>query len=129
MNNKLEFVGQNMHDMFDNHFSRIEMHLGMKPVGNDVSTSNTDKTTGGSAIPTNNAIVTNSTNQHSRINYNPSLNANVPYGAASSLRHSTPPNFAQPNNTPITNRPNADDVGSGSIKEEVIKIFRQTFGI
>ena len=35
----------------------------------------------------------------------------------------------RPNNTPITNRPNADDVGSGSIKEEVIKIFRQTFGI
>ena len=49
--------------------------------------------------------------------------------AASSLRHSTPPNFAQPNNTPITNRLNADDVGSGSIKDEVIKIFRQTFGI
>jgi len=53
----------------------------------------------------------------------------VPYGTANSLRHSTPPNFAQPNNTPITNRLNADDVGSGSIKEEVIKIFRQTFGI
>ena len=53
-----------------------------------------------------------------------------PHGAASSLRHvSTPPNFAQPNNTPITNRLNAEDVGSGSIKEEVIKIFRQTFGI
>ena len=53
----------------------------------------------------------------------------MPYGAVSSLRHSTPPNFAQPNNTPITNRPNADDVGSGSIKEEVMKIFWQTFGI
>ena len=51
------------------------------------------------------------------------------YGASSSLRHSTPPNFAQPNNTPITNRLNADDVGSCSIKDEVIKIFRQTFGI
>ena len=50
------------------------------------------------------------------------------YGGASSLRHSTPLNFAQPNNTPITNRLNADDVGSDSIKEEVIKIFRQTFG-
>ena len=25
--------------------------------------------------------------------------------------------------------PNADNVGSGTIKEEVIKIFRQTFGI
>ena len=53
----------------------------------------------------------------------------MPYGAASSLRHSTPPKFAQSNNTPITNRPNADDVGSDSIKEEVMKIFRQTFGI
>jgi len=53
----------------------------------------------------------------------------VAYGAASSLRHSTPPNFTQPNNTPITNRPNTDDVGSGSIKEEAMKIFRQTFGI
>ena len=45
------------------------------------------------------------------------------------ILHPTPPNFAQPSNTPITNRPNANDVGSGSIKEEVIKIFRQTFGI
>ena len=53
----------------------------------------------------------------------------MPFGAASSLRHSTPPNFAQPSNTPITNLPNVDDVGSGSIKDEVIKIFRQTFGI
>ena len=53
----------------------------------------------------------------------------MPYGAASSLRHSTPPNFALLSSTPITNRLNADDVGSGSIKEEVIKIFRQTFGI
>ena len=73
--------------------------------------------------------MTNSANQRSRINYNASPNVNVPYGAASSLRRSTPPNFSQPSNTPITNRPNADDVGSGSIKEEVIKIFRQTFGI
>ena len=129
VNNKLEFIGQNMHDMFDDRFSRIEIHLGMKSVGNNASTSNTDKTTGGSAIPTNNAIVTNSANQRSRINYNASPNANVPYGAASSLRHSTPPNFTQPNNTPITNKLNADDVGSGSIKDEVIKIFRQTFGI
>ena len=129
VNNKLEFIDQNMHDIFDDRFSRIEIHLDMKSVGNNASTSNTDKTIRGSAIPTNNAIVTNSANQHSRINYNASPNANVPYGAASSLRHSTPPNFAQPNNTPITNRPNADDVGSGSIKEEVIKIFRQTFGI
>ena len=53
----------------------------------------------------------------------------MPYGVASSLRHSIPPNFAQPNNTPITNRANADDVGSGNIKEEVMKIFRQTFDI
>ena len=73
VNNKLEFIGQNIHDMFDNRFSRIEIHLGMKSVGNDVSTSNTDKTTSGSAIPTNNAIVTNSTNQRSRINYNASV--------------------------------------------------------
>ena len=118
-----------MHDMFDDRFSRIEIHLGMKSVGNNASTSNTDKTMRSSAIPTNNAIATNSANQRSRISYNVSPNANVPYGVASSLRHSTPPNFAQPNNTPITNRLNVDDVGSGSIKEEVIKIFRQTFGI
>ena len=53
-----------------------------------------------------------------------------PHGAASSLRHvSTPPNFAQPNGTLVLNRPDADDFGSSSIKEEVIKIFRQTFGI
>jgi len=128
VNNKLEFFGQNIHDMFDDRFSRIKVHLGMKTVGNNASTSSTDKTMRGSAIPTNNAFVTNSANQYSRINYNASPNANVPYRAASSLRHSTPPNFAQPSNTPITNRPNADDVGSGSIKEEVIKIFRQTFG-
>ena len=65
MSNKLEFIGQNMHDMFDAHFSRIEIHLGMKSVGNDASTSNTDKTMGGSAsgkFSTNNAIVTNSAN-------------------------------------------------------------------
>ena len=72
--------------------------------------------------------MTNSANQRSRINYNASPNANVPYGAASSLRYNTPLNFAQPSSTPIANRLNADDVGSGSIKEEVIKIFRQTFG-
>ena len=109
--------------------SRIEIHLGMKSVGNNASTSNTDKTMCGSAIPTNNAIVTNSANHHSQINYNASPNAHVPYGTVSSLRHSTPLNFTQPNNTPITNRLNTDDFGSGSIKEDVIKIFRQTFGI
>jgi len=54
----------------------------------------------------------------------------TPHGAASSLRNiSTPPNVAQPSSTPIANRLNADDVVSGSMKEEVIKIFRQTFGI
>ena len=66
VNNKLEFIGQNMHDMFDNRFSRIEIHLGMKSVGNDTPTSNTDKIMGGLAsgkFPTNNAIVTNSANQ------------------------------------------------------------------
>ena len=68
VNNKLEFIGQNMHDMFDDLFSRIKTHLGIKSIGNDkyASTSNTDKIMGGSAsdrIPTNNAIVTNSANQ------------------------------------------------------------------
>ena len=33
VNNKLEFIGQNMHDMFDDRFSRIEIHLDMKSVG------------------------------------------------------------------------------------------------
>ena len=76
----LDFVGQNIHSMFDDRFSRIESHLGMKSIGNDknASTSNTDKTMDDSAsdrIPTN--------------------NANVPYGAASSLQHvPSPPNFA-----------------------------------
>ena len=65
VNNKLEFIGQNMYDMFDDRFSRIEIHLGMKSIGNNTSTSNTDKTMSGSAIPTNNVIVTNSANQRS----------------------------------------------------------------
>ena len=65
VNNKLEFIDQNMHDMFDDRFSRIKIHLGMKSVGNNASTSNTDKTMHGSAIPTNNAIVTNLVNQQS----------------------------------------------------------------
>ena len=30
VNNKLEFIGQNMHDMFDDRFSRIEIHLIMR---------------------------------------------------------------------------------------------------
>ena len=85
VNNKLEFIGQNIHDMFDDRFSRIEIHLGMKSVGNNASTSNNDKTMHGSAIPTNNAIVINSANQRNRINYNASPSANVPYGVASSL--------------------------------------------
>src|SRR6185295_16993088 len=93
VNNKLEFIGQNMHDMFDDRFSQIEIHLGIKSVGNNTSTSNTDKTMNDSAIPTNNAIVTNSANQRRQINYYASPNVNVPYGASSSLRHSTPPNF------------------------------------
>ena len=41
VNNKLEFIGQNMHDRFDDRFSRIEIHLDMKFVGNNTSTSNT----------------------------------------------------------------------------------------
>ena len=36
VNNKLKFIGQNMHDMFDDRFSQIEIHLGMKSVGNNV---------------------------------------------------------------------------------------------
>ena len=135
MNNKLDFVGQNLHSMFDDRFSRIESHLGMQPIGSDknASASNADKRMDGSAsdkIPTNNAIVTNSANQHSRINYNSAPHANVPHGAASSLSLVPAlPNFAQPYGTPSVNWPRADDFGSGSIKDEVIKIFRQTFGI
>ena len=53
----------------------------------------------------------------------------MPYGAASLLQHSTLPNFAQHYDTPNVNWPNAHDFGSGSIKDKVIKIFRQTFGI
>ena len=49
--------------------------------------------------------------------------------APNSLQHSTTLNFAQPYGTPNVNRPRADDFGSGSIKDEVIKIFRQTLGI
>ena len=63
MNNKLKFIGQNMHDMFDDRFSRIKINLGMKSVGNNACTSNTDKTMHGSAILTNNIIVTNLANQ------------------------------------------------------------------
>jgi len=66
VNNKLDFVGQNLHSMFDDRFGPIESHLGMKSIGNDknpsVSVSNTDKTMDGSAsdkIPTNNDIVPN----------------------------------------------------------------------
>ena len=57
-----------MHDMFDDRFSRIEIHLGKKSAGNDVSTFNTDKIMGDSAsgkFPTKNTIVTDSANQHS----------------------------------------------------------------
>ena len=66
VNNKLEFIGQNIHNIFDDRFSRIESHLCMKPIGSDnnASTSNTDKTTNDSAdckTPTN-ALVINSAN-------------------------------------------------------------------
>ena len=122
-------MSQNIHSIFDDRFSRIESHLSMKPIGSDnnASTSNTDRAMDGSAnckSPTNNALVINSASQHNRINYNSTPHANVPYGAASSLQHSTPPDFAQHHDTPIVNRPMADDFGSGSIKDEVIKIFR-----
>ena len=127
-----EFIGQNIHNIFDDRFSRIESHLGMKPIGSDKNacTSNTDKAMVDSAndrIPTNNALMINLANQHNRINYNSASHANVPHGTVSSLQHSTPPNFAQHYGTP--NRPMADDFGSSSIKDEVIKIFRQIFGI
>ena len=51
VNNKLEFIGQNIHNIFDDRFSRIEFHLGMKPIGSDnnASTSNTDRAMDGSA--------------------------------------------------------------------------------
>jgi ketopantoate reductase len=32
-NKKLKFVGQNIHSMFDDRFSRIEAHLGIKSIG------------------------------------------------------------------------------------------------
>ena len=67
MNNKLEFIGQNIHSIFDDRFSLIEFHLGMKPIGSDnnASTSNIDKAMNDSAnykSPTNNAIVINLAN-------------------------------------------------------------------
>ena len=144
VNNKLDFVGQNIHSMFNDRFSQTEAHLGIKSIGNDkhASTSNTDKTMGGSAserIPTTNAMVTNSANQHSRMNepvphhttlYGSTPNAKTPYGPASSWRHvPTSPNYAQLYGAPTVNRPRAEDFGSGSIKDELIKIFKQTFCI
>ena len=111
VNNKLEFIGQNMHNMFDDHFSRIKAHPGMKSISNDkqVFTSNTDKTMGGSANGKNSttiAMATNSANQHNQINYSSTPNANAPYEAASSLQHiPTSPNFAQPYGTPTVNQP------------------------
>ncbi|RLM91686.1 hypothetical protein C2845_PM08G11370 [Panicum miliaceum] len=52
LNNKLDFVGQNLHSIFDARFSRIEVHLGMKSIGNDkhASTFGTDKTVSAKAI-------------------------------------------------------------------------------
>ena len=78
VNNNLDFMVQNIHSMFDDCFSQIETHFGMKSIGNDkhAPTSNTDKTR---LIPTTTAIVTDSANQHGRINYNSSSNANAPY--------------------------------------------------
>ena len=45
LNNKIDFVDQNIHSIFDDRFSRIESHLGMKSIGSDnnASTSNTDR--------------------------------------------------------------------------------------
>jgi hypothetical protein len=94
LNNKLEFVGQNLHSMFDARFSRIEAYLGMSSIGDDkhTSTSNTDKTMGNPAsggIPAvTNAMVMSSANQSfGRINetmpqhktiYSSTPNASVP---------------------------------------------------
>ena len=120
VNNKLEFVGQNIHSMFDDRISQIETNRGMKSIGisngKHASTSSTDKTTGGSAsekIPTTIAMVTNSANQHSRKNeprphpttlYSSTPNANTLYGSASSLQYiPVPPNFSQPYDTPTIN--------------------------
>ena len=108
----MEFIGQNIHNIFDDRFSRIESHLGMKSIGSDnnASTSNIDKAMNdlvNCKSPTNNALVINSANQRNRTNYNLAPHANVPHGAASSLQHSTPPNFAQHHGIP--NRPMADD--------------------
>ena len=69
LNNKLEFVGQNLHSMFDARFSQIETHLGMSPISDDkyASTSNTNRTMGNSAgdgIQTD-AIVMSSAKQSS----------------------------------------------------------------
>ena len=85
-----EFIGQNIHNIFDDRFSRIESHLGMKPIDSDnsASTSNTDKAMNDSAnckSLTNNDLVINSSNQHNRINYNSAPHAIVSHGAASSL--------------------------------------------
>ena len=117
----MEFIGQNIHNIFDDRFSQIESHLGVKPISSDnnASTSNTDKAMNDSAnfkTPTN-ALVINSANQHNRINYNSAPHANMLYGAASSLQYSTPPNFAQPYGTPNVNRLRADDFRSGSTKD------------
>ena len=67
VNNKLEFIGQNIHNIFDDRFSRIESHLGMKPIGSDNNAYifNTDKTMNDLSNcknPTNNALVINSAN-------------------------------------------------------------------
>ena len=62
VNNKLEFIGQNIHNIFDDRFSLIESHLGMKPIGSDnnTSTSNTDKAMNGLVnykTPTNALVI------------------------------------------------------------------------
>ena len=61
LNNKMDFVDQNIHSIFDDRLSRIETQLGMKSIGNDknASTSNANKTMGGSASDGILAVVTN----------------------------------------------------------------------
>jgi hypothetical protein len=132
LNNKLDYVGQNIYSIFDAHFSQIEAQLGINSIGNEkhASTSNTDKAMCSSAcegIPAalTNATVINSANQlpsrtnepmpHHTTLYSSAPNASMLYGPASSLRHiSTPPNLSQAYNAPIANRPRPEDVGSGA---------------
>ena len=107
----------------------------MMSIGKDknTSTSNANKTIGGSvsngilAVVTN-AMMINSANQltnrtnvpmlHHTTLYSSAPNASVPYGPASSLRHiPTLLIFAQPYSAPFANRPRDEDIGLGNLNE------------